>query len=459
MTTSTGRLIDYGSDTNNKENTLDGSRTVNIARNPSVERSLSILRTLSNEHIERERKEILHGLKEQPLNNNSNNIKEKILQSSSLFNKRIDDSSKKNIMGNNQSSKEERDWEYGDTSYFSNEDGYNAVKKENLSISKKSRSSKSLSRGESGRSNRSSSKNLKKKKTVDDLLYDDEAQQYYTLDELVDKNIYKVRQSYGTLSIGFAIVQTIILAAMMIMCSVAPLNVNPMIGPYPDALDYWGAKNAYKILDNHEWWRYVSPLFLHGGIIHLVCNISVQVDIGAFFEREWGSRTWLFIYLASGIGSSILSCVFNPDNISVGSSGAVMGLFGAKLAEIFCRACESTETKAARIGYEVRKEQLTQSLCSVILVLAFSFIPYVDWAAHLGGVISGFTAGFLCFPAWIEIKYCSVIWYTIGVGMNLFFYLTCLVYLYTEVEPNENLADVCAYYQQYFEDYECNCQI
>ena len=40
-----------------------------------------------------------------------------------------------------------------------------------------------------------------------------------------------------------------------------------------------------------------------------------------------------------------------PNNISVGSSGAVMGLFGAKLAEVFCRACESDKTQQGRVGH------------------------------------------------------------------------------------------------------------
>ena len=71
----------------------------------------------------------------------------------------------------------------------------------------------------------------------------------------------------------------------------------------------------------------ISPLILsqlptnQSGIIHLLCNISVQLDIGAFFEREWGSGIWLIIYLASGLGSSIFSCIFSADNLSVGSSG------------------------------------------------------------------------------------------------------------------------------------------
>ena len=91
--------------------------------------------------------------------------------------------------------------------------------------------------------------------------------------------------------------------------------------------------------------------------------------------------------------------------------------------------------------------------------MAFSFIPYVDWAAHLGGVISGFIAGFLCFAPWIRTKYCAVIWFAIGAAMNFFYYVACMTYLYTSVQPNGNLGDVCGYYKQYFQDYECNCQI
>ena len=40
-----------------------------------------------------------------------------------------------------------------------------------------------------------------------------------------------------------------------------------MIGPYPDALDNWGAMNASKILDDNEWWRLITPIFLHGYVI------------------------------------------------------------------------------------------------------------------------------------------------------------------------------------------------
>jgi membrane associated rhomboid family serine protease len=191
-----------------------------------------------------------------------------------------------------------------------------------------------------------------------------------------EEEVYLVRQRYGYFSILFSIAQVLILIIMMCNCGVAPLNINPMIGPYPDALSEWGGKNAVNILDDGEWWRLLTPIMLHAGVIHLLCNIAVQVETGAFFEREWGSRNWLIIYLVSAVGSSILSVIFMPDAVSVGSSGAVMGLFGGKLAEVICRYCESDKTEQGRIGHQVRKEQCAGATCSVIIVMLFSFIPY-----------------------------------------------------------------------------------
>ena len=65
-----------------------------------------------------------------------------------------------------------------------------------------------------------------------------------------DEEVYIVRQRWGYCSILFSVIQTIILAIMMIKCGVAPLNINPMIGPFPDVLSDWGGKNAVSILDD-----------------------------------------------------------------------------------------------------------------------------------------------------------------------------------------------------------------
>jgi len=243
---------------------------------------------------------------------------------------------------------------------------------------------------------------------------------YSDIEALVDDNVYSVRQKRGYLSITFSVIQVLILLLMIVLGGLAPLNVNPMVGPYPDTLDNWGAKNTEKIVDDDEWWRiFPCPAFLHAGLFHLLGNVSVQLDTGAFFEREWGSIVWFIVYAGSGIGSSILSVCLMPDSIGVGSSGAVCGLFGAKLAEVLCRICERRSTAQEHIGHEVRKEQLIHVLINVVVIGAFSFVPFIDWAAHLGGFISGITIGMIFFSCMIRRRPFMVMSCVIGIVLTV----------------------------------------
>lgn len=226
-----------------------------------------------------------------------------------------------------------------------------AKKDHNVSLETVKMGSTSTPKSQSGRSSKRDSSSRRSKDNFVDDPENDPKNDYYTLDELVDQKIYITRQETAPFAKLFSWVQFMILVIMMIQCKVAPLNINPMIGPYPDALDYWGGKNAYKILNEGEYYRLLTPILLHAGVLHLVGNVAVQLDQGAFYEKEWGSVVWLIIYISSAIGSSILSCCFMPDNVSVGSSGAVMGLFGAKLAEVFCRACESDKSQQGKVGH------------------------------------------------------------------------------------------------------------
>lgn len=267
------------------------------------------------------------------------------------------------------------------------------------------------------------------------------------------------KQSCAPLSTLFCLAQTVIMAAMMIQCGVAPMNINPMIGPYPDALNYWGAKNSVLIIDDGEFWRLITPIFLHAGLIHLLGNVMVQIESGNRWEKEWGSIIWIIIYIGSAVGSSILSAIVMPDQISVGSSGAVMGLFGGKFAEIILLCCERSETRVEKADERSRKEQACEVVGGIILVMAMSFIPYVDWAAHLGGLIAGFVIGLVCFSFKIRNWCFILIWFVIGVGSTVALFAGALVFMYTGVEANEDLRDVCGYYKQYFQDYECQCML
>ncbi|CAB9530690.1 RHOMBOID-like protein [Seminavis robusta] len=188
-------------------------------------------------------------------------------------------------------------------------------------------------------------------------------------------DVYETPQQYGYCSILFSLVQTLVLVIMMWQCGIAPLTVNPMVGPPPDVLDYWGAKNTPKIVEDGEGWRLMTPMLLHAGIFHWMGNISVQLETGLQFECEWGSGVWCIVYLTSTVGSSILSVIMMPQSLSVGSSGAVMGLFGAKLSEILIRSCEPNKTLQQKVGHAMRKHQFILAGGGCILVMVFSFIP------------------------------------------------------------------------------------
>lgn len=273
-----------------------------------------------------------------------------------------------------------------------------------------------------------------------------------------EEDVYIVRQQHGICSILFSIVQTVILAVMMWQCGVAPLSLNPMLGPYPDALSEWGGKNAVLIIDDHETYRLVTPILLHAGVLHLLGNVLVQLETGVFFEREWGSVRWLIVYLASAVGSSVLSVIAMPNAVSVGSSGAVMGLFGAKLSEVVLRSCDRHVTKQDAVAAAVRQEQCCVVTVSVIAVMLFSFIPFVDWAAHVGGLVTGILVGVVVFACDIPSLPWRVIWLIIGVAAVATYFAYTITYMYSgQVAVIDELRDVCGYYEATYPDYQCNC--
>jgi hypothetical protein len=82
----------------------------------------------------------------------------------------------------------------------------------------------------------------------------------------------------------------------------------------------------------------------------------------------------------------------------------------------------------------------------------------VDWAAHLGGLLAGICIGIILFSCEIKKAVWRLVWLLVGVALTTVFFVTTLTKMYSgDIEPAEELRDVCGYYQQYFDDYECNC--
>lgn len=266
----------------------------------------------------------------------------------------------------------------------------------------------------------------------------------------------KPRQELAYCTIALTSTQLLVLMLQITMCGFAPIDVNPMLGPFPDAISQWGGKNPYLMLHDNEWWRMISPAFLHVGVLHFAANVLCQHTSVSMFEREWGWFKWLFIYIMSELGTSASSNYCDLDTIAVGSSGALMGLFGAKLAQVV--TVSFFQTKSVDVDDVIRFDQLCSVLCGLTLVSMLGALTYIDWSGNMGGLITGFFAGILVFSSSIHGCCGQFFWSILGLA-GLVGPAGYVMYLFVETsDPEEQLADVCEYFRSFFtEGYECGC--
>lgn len=154
----------------------------------------------------------------------------------------------------------------------------------------------------------------------------------------------------------------------------------------PRVLLRLGARQSHHILAG-EVWRLVVPIFLHGGLLHFGMNTIVLMDLGPQVEEVYGSARYLFLYVATGIFSFIVSMVWNlftfgGYGIAIGASGALMGLIGLMLA---------ITTRRGGAMMRMLRAQLIKWV-AYIFILGF-VIGSTDNAAHLGGLAAGFALG------------------------------------------------------------------
>jgi len=267
-------------------------------------------------------------------------------------------------------------------------------------------------------------------------------------------DVHYVTQRFGFASIIIALIQLLFLTIAISMCGFAPFNVNASFGPYPDALSMIGAVNSYEITASHQYWRFITASFITSGVIHMLLNVLVLLEAAAFLEREWGTVKWLMIYFFSAIGSVSFSCALDADDISVASSGAIMGLFGAKMSEFLMLM--NFRTKKT-MSDEYYTKQIILMLIVSAFVCNFTLFPFVSWAGHFGGFFCGFTIGMILFSRKIKSSGDRKLWIGSGLVLTALLLMT-IVSMLVEANPREELGDVCNYYEEvHLEGYDCYC--
>jgi membrane associated rhomboid family serine protease len=99
----------------------------------------------------------------------------------------------------------------------------------------------------------------------------------------------------------------------------------------PETLAGWGG-NFWLLTRNGEWWRLVTSMFVHTGLLHLLVNVGCLAQIGLILERLVGRLIVIAVFMTAGVFASLVNLTTHPMAMSVGASGAVFGLYGLLLA-------------------------------------------------------------------------------------------------------------------------------
>ncbi len=132
-------------------------------------------------------------------------------------------------------------------------------------------------------------------------------------------------------------------------------------------------------------WTMVTNLFVHAGLWHIFANMLTLYFFGSYLSRLVGDRRFLITYFCGGILGNILFILLGPlFSIAIGASGAVFALGGA------------LTMMRPRLRVFVFPIPVPIPLWAAVIggFLILSFIPFVAWQAHLGGLVFGLIIGF-----------------------------------------------------------------
>ena len=150
---------------------------------------------------------------------------------------------------------------------------------------------------------------------------------------------------------------------------------------YPGIILYFGLVPQYFL---NRPWTIVTSIFVHSGLWHFIANMLTFYFLGSYLSRLIGYSILLIIYLSGGIlGGIFYLFLGEPLSIVIGASGAVFAVGGA------------LTVMRPKLKVMVFPVPIPLSLW-IAVVGAFailSFVPYVAWEAHLGGLITGLIAG------------------------------------------------------------------
>jgi membrane associated rhomboid family serine protease len=145
-----------------------------------------------------------------------------------------------------------------------------------------------------------------------------------------------------------------------------------------------------------QYWRLLTPAFLHGNLIHLAVNSASLNNLGPVLEASTGPYRYVVVYLTAALGGTIASFLGSKAP-SLGASGAIFGVGGA-IAVYFYRNKDIFGQKSDYV--------LNQLWRTLLINLGYGMLnSRIDNWGHLGGMVGGALAAYLLGPAYKLVKF------------------------------------------------------
>lgn len=135
-------------------------------------------------------------------------------------------------------------------------------------------------------------------------------------------------------------------------------------------------------------WRLITPILVHGSILHILSNMYALFVIGPTVERSYGTNRYLALYLLAGMFGNVFSFLFT-NSPSLGASTSIFGLVAAEAVYVYRN----------RESFGKAAQPMLMNIAIIIFInMAIGLLPGIDYWGHLGGLIGGSIFAWLAGP-------------------------------------------------------------
>lgn len=139
-----------------------------------------------------------------------------------------------------------------------------------------------------------------------------------------------------------------------------------------------------------QWWRFITPVFLHGSVAHIFFNMYALLSLGTLLERHFGHARFVALYFIGAFAGNVFSFLLT-NGYSVGASTAVFGLIAAEVIFFY---------QNRKLFGSQAKQAISNAVFIIAVNLFIGLAPGIDNWGHVGGLLGGAMFAWFAGPRW-----------------------------------------------------------